>query len=354
MACISSLAAPRRLIIALAIAAVTLVVAGCRIELPLPYPSYAKYRVLEQKPSEDGPVTVRFMGVTSLLLQDSATSILSDGFISRPGEARVLLGRISPNQELIDSTIGRLGMQKLAAVFCGHSHYDHCLDAPVFAQRTGAILLGSPSTENLGRGYGLRPSQLYVVRDGEMRRFGGFDLTFLHAEHSIPDRVRGTIARDVEPPARKSAWKTGEVYSVHVRHGNRTLLVHGSANFKRHALRRCQAEVVYLGIWGLGGQTDQEISNFWDEVVVATGAKRVIPVHWDFFFRGLEDGLRPFPTPLASFESSMQHVLRLAAEDGVEVVMPVLWLPTDPFAGLAEPVVLDPSRPLCTRNGGPA
>jgi L-ascorbate metabolism protein UlaG (beta-lactamase superfamily) len=299
----------------------------------LDHPRLEPFRRYEQRPAAGGPVAARFLGVTSLLFEDDETAILSDGFVSRPGITRVLVGRIGPDRKRIESTLkrlGRLGPDSIAAVFTGHSHYDHAMDAPVFAQLTGAVLLGSRSTANVGRGVGLPESALRVVGDGEALRFGKFELTFVESVHSPGDPFPGTIDKPLVPPARMSAWKTGTTYSVLIRRKRRTLLVHGSANYKPGALRDCRADVVYLGIGGLGRQKDDFVNDYWDEVVRATKAKRVILVHWDNFFRSLDKPLRPIPF----FAKGMRHILRRAADDGVQVRLPVLWKRTDPFAGL--------------------
>src|SRR5262249_46843822 len=93
--------------------------------------------------------------------------ILSDGFVSRPKAAR-LAGTIGPDLSRIDGALKQLNLTTLDAVFTGHSHYDHALDAPVFAERTGAVLLGSASTWNIGWGWGLPPARLLAEHDGEM------------------------------------------------------------------------------------------------------------------------------------------------------------------------------------------
>ena len=77
-----------------------------------------------------------------------------------------------------------------------------------------------------------------------------------------------------------------------IAHEKRTLLVHGSANYRGDALAGQRVEVIYLGIGGLGLRSDGFVRSYWKEVVQATRAKRVILVHWDGFF-GPERPLRP-------------------------------------------------------------
>ena len=288
--------------------------------------------ISKQPTSSDGNVTARFLGTTSILFQDRDTKILSDGFVTRPERRDVFVGKIEPNEESIASALTRLGADRIDAIFTGHSHYDHALDAPTIAKRTGAVLLGSESTRQIGVGAKLPCDQIRVVRHGETCRFGKFELTFLESKHSAPELWRGTIDEPLVTPAPARRWKTGTTWSVLVQHEKRTLLMHGSANYRRGALHGRRADVVYLGIGSLGLRSGRFVRRYWNEVVRATGAKRVVLVHWDDFF-GIEEPLRPGP----AFARATEHIRRQASATCVEVLLPTMWEPTDPFQGLPPP-----------------
>ena len=55
----------------------------------------------------------------------------------------------------------------VAAVIPLHAHYDHAMDAPEVARRTGALLLGSESSANVARGWGLPERQIQVAKLGQ-------------------------------------------------------------------------------------------------------------------------------------------------------------------------------------------
>jgi L-ascorbate metabolism protein UlaG (beta-lactamase superfamily) len=337
---------------------------GC-IRWPLAHPSTQPFDGYWQDASTGGDLTVRFMGTSSLLFTDrDSPSILMDGFVSRPGLLRVGVANIRPVCERIWSAYDRLGQPKLAAVFAGHAHYDHAMDAPVWAQMTGATLVGSRSVAMLGRGIGLPVSQDTVVREGVPIRFGRFELTFIESVHGPPDRYPGTVAGPLTPPAKTKAWETGLVYSVFIRHRGRTILVQSTAGYKPGALRGRHADVVYLAIGGLGHQSMAEIDAYWSEVVRATGARRVILVHWDDFFRGLGDTMLPTLYGGDDVPRAMARIVELAAADSVEIKVPRPFQPADPFLGMSPPAAIDTvtSRPWtrhpipdplhCPRPGG--
>ncbi|MBB4637528.1 MBL fold metallo-hydrolase [Longimicrobium terrae] len=313
---------------------------GC-IRSPLAHPSITSFKgytqpALANTSGSDAPaLTVRFMGASSLLFTDrDGTSILMDGFVSRPGMLRVGIGRIRPNCGRIRQAHTRLGEPNLAAVFAGHAHYDHAMDAPVWAQMSGATLVGSRSVTMLGRGIGLPDSQDVIVREGIPIQFGRFELTFIESVHGLPDRYPGTVYEPFEPPAKTTAWQTGLVYSVFVRHRGRSILVQSTAGYKPGALRGRRADVVYLAIGGLGRQPLSVIDTYWTEVVRATGARRVILVHWDDFFRGLDEPLLPTIYGGDDVPRSMGRIAELAAADSVQVLIPPVWDHTDPFQDL--------------------
>lgn len=299
-------------------------------------PDVTAYRSLWQGASEgvppDGQLRVAFGGTSTLLFDDGHTALLTDGFFSRPGLLRTALGTIAPARAVVDRSLHRLGVQRLAAVICVHAHYDHALDAPLVAERTGAMLVGSASTAHLGRGHGLPEERLRVVGDGDVLRFGAFTVTLLASRHSHGDRFPGTIDAPFTPPAKASAWRSDTSYSVLVGHPTGTVLVQASANFEPGALAGRHADTVYLGIGALGLQSAQFRERYWAEVVEATGARRVVPVHWDDFFRTLELPLRPLPYLLDDMDAAMSFVVDRCRRDGLDLALPVAWRRADPFA----------------------
>jgi len=93
-------------------------------------------------PAATGDLAVTFLGVSTLLLDDGDSSVMTDGFFSRPSLRTVAFGELSPDLTRIDSALTRLGP-------------------------------GKPVT------------------------YGGFTLTFLEPQHCLPDRYPGRITAPV-------------------------------------------------------------------------------------------------------------------------------------------------------------
>jgi len=296
-------------------------------------PDIEAYARLFDLPCADGRFAVTFLGVASLLIDDGETQVLTDGFFSRPNLPKVAFGRIAPDPARIDDALAHAGATRVRAVAPVHSHFDHALDSAYVAAKTGATLVGGASTAHLGRGGGLPEPQIRTVSDGDTFTAGEFTLTFVASRHCPPDRFPGQIDAPVVPPAKASAYKCGESWSILVRNsGGRALLVQGSAGFVEGALIGHAAEVAYLGVGQLGKQDEAYIRSYWQHTVRAVGATRVVLIHWDDFFRPLDRPLRALPYAGDDLDHTMRVLTALANADGVGLHFPTLWQREDPWA----------------------
>ncbi|OPX11718.1 MBL fold metallo-hydrolase [Mycobacterium sp. AT1] len=306
------------------------------MRLKLGRPNLADYsRYFDQPPATcQSPLTVTWAGVTTLLVDDGQSALLTDGFFTRPRLLTVGLRKLAPSLPRIDGCLARLGVERLEAVLPVHTHFDHAMDSAVVAQRTGAKLVGGTSAAQLGRGAGLPEDQLVVVTPGAPMSLGAFDVTLVVGNHCPPDRFPGTITEPPVPPVRASAYRCGEAWStlIHHRPTDRRLLVVGSAGFVPGGLRGQRADVVYLGVGQLGLQPERYLRDYWDEAVRAVGARRVVLVHWDDFFGPLREPVRALPYAADDLDASMRVLARLATEDAVALHLPAPWERADPWS----------------------
>lgn len=282
----------------------------------------------------DAALTVTWLGVSTLLIDDGSSALMTDGFFSRPSLARVAVGKVAPSPARVDGSLARAGVKRLEAVVPVHTHFDHALDSALVADRTGAKLVGGESAANVGRGHGLDESRLVVADSGRPIRLGTFDITLVGSRHSPPDRFPGTIDQPVVPPVKAAAYRCGEAWStfVHHRPSDRRLLIQGSAGFAKGALAGRRADVVYLGVGQLGVQPESDVLDYWTETVQTVGARRVVLVHWDDFFRPLSKPLRALPYVADDLDCSLGVLSGLAERDGVALDLPTVWRREDPWA----------------------
>lgn len=284
--------------------------------------------------AEPGSLSVLWMGVATLLIDDGSSALLTDGYFSRPGLARVAAGKVAPSPARVDRCLARAKVSRLEAVVPVHTHIDHALDSALVADRTGARLVGGESAANVGRGYGLPEDRLVVATGGEPIALGAYDLTLIESQHCPPDRFPGTIDAPLTPPVKASAYRCGEAWSalVHHRASDRRLLIQGSAGFVEGALAGRRADAVYLSVGQLGLRPRSYLVDYWTETVRAVGARRVILIHWDDFFRPLSKPLRALPYAGDDLDCSIRVLDELAARDGVALHLPTVWRRENPWA----------------------
>ena len=282
-----------------------------------------------QAPGDAPRVTATWLGTAGIYLEDGTTGILIDPFVTRSPLLKVFLGMdLKTEPGAVEAWIRDLALKNVQGVLVSHSHYDHSMDAPEFARQLNAPLFGSESTANIGRGAGLPEEQIRVVEPGRPVRMGDFEVTFLESRHgpALFGRIPypGEVLEPLVPPASVGAYRLGETYSILIAHPCGRVLHHGSAGFKPGVLEKVQAEVVLLGIAGR-----QDTEEYLHQVVDAVGARRVIPIHFDNFFRPLSKPARPL------YRVKLQEFFRTAGKhrpalnvEALPLCKPVSLFPT--------------------------
>jgi L-ascorbate metabolism protein UlaG (beta-lactamase superfamily) len=321
----------RLLLVFPAVLALDALVAGLVAYRMLAHPSLDPYKSLEVRSvaGQAASLRVTFMGATTVLLDDGETAIMTDGFFSRPGRMAVLLGKVEPDQARITYALSRAGVTRLAAVLTAHSHYDHAMDSPEVARRTGALLIGSESTANIARGANLPEDRIRTISGGDTFTFGRFRITVIKSPHSPGGLYMGEITAPLRPPVGVAEYKEGGNYSYLIEHDGRRILIHASANYTPGFLSAVRADVIFFGVGTLGKQSDGFAKEYWREVVQTTGAGVVVPIHWDDFMRPLGEPLRPMPPLLDDFDRGMRTIIQLAEADHVAVRLMPLFGPVD-------------------------
>lgn len=238
----------------------------------------------------DTAIVVQFAGVSTLLLSDGETTILTDGYFTRPSALQLGFGKIAPNEDDVKWAVKRLGITTLDAILVVHSHFDHAMDAPLVAKLTGAPVYGSESTANICRGLGLQEGQIRLLEEKQSLQFGDFRVTPILSNHYefANERVRASalggnqeITAPLVPPVPQDAYKMGGAYTFYIEHPLGTFLIHSSAGWKENTLDSIQADVVFLGVGGLGAQTETYQQEYFRQIVDQVNPQRVILIHWD-------------------------------------------------------------------------
>lgn len=307
----------------IALATVVLALGGCMVPL-VQRPHVTDYKLLKEDPGPTPPaeLTARFLGTTTIILSDGRTSIMTDGFFSRPSVGRLLLRPVTPHEERIRSALKAADVRRVSAILVAHSHHDHAMDAPYVAQLTGADIVGSRSTANIALGAGFSPDRIRMVGDGWVCRFGAFTVTAFQTPHSGPMVSPGVIAR----PLARSAWvedyREGGNFTFHVAHTLGNVLIVSSRGVREGWSVPLPAKVVFLG---MGGRVSSEaqLRDYWDQFVLGSGATTVYPIHWDNFFAKFERAdVDQVPKPLRRKMTYLRRVAAAAKEPVMVETLP--------------------------------
>ena len=271
-------------------------------------PVSASWLLTRGETAEPDSVTVRFSGTSTLLFSDGENKWMIDGWFSRPSLYQLMAGTIKPDLRLIEYGLKSNEIGGLDAVIPVHSHFDHAMDSPEVARRTGAILYGSESTLNIGRGWGLEEQYLSLIVSEQPISIGAFEIIPIEIPHfQFPSQKmnnsetnNGEILEPLSTPARISDYKMGTNYAFHVKHPKGSVTIVGSAGFRKGALQGIKTDVLFLGIGGLGGQSEAYRRTYWNETVLSTQPKRIFPIHYDSLLSSIDKPLKGQPI-FASF-----------------------------------------------------
>lgn len=287
-------------------ASVTIVLlSGCKAFKPSA--DLKAYQHLFAPPEANDAKGVRatFFGTSTILLDDGESQVLIDGFFSRPGGAKVVMGKVSANEKTIRTYLENHQINRLQGIFVCHSHYDHAMDAPVVAKLTGAKMYGSASTRNIGIGAGLSDNLMVVFDTLQKISAGNFVVTVIPSRHTPPFKILGRsnatdpchpdIKEPLKQPVKADKFIEGGTYDFYIQHKNGSVLVKASTNYIENALDAYPTDVFFLGTAMLGLQTDSFKQAYYRHTVEATNAKVIIPVHWDNFTKPLSKPLEALP-----------------------------------------------------------
>ncbi len=289
-------------------------------------------------------VRVTWLGVSMLLIDDGETQLLIDAFVSRPGLWESLL-RLDVASDIpqIDAVMHDFNMRRLAAIIPAHSHYDHAMDVGAFANRSSASVLGSESTLNIARGANVPADQLLLAEPGEPYTFGEFIVTLHESPHGPIGWRGGTplpgeLDEPLALPASISEMREGGSFSIVVSHPQGTLLIQSSAGINADALDEVQADVVFLGMGMLESLGRSYAERYWQAHVTATGASRVIPLHFDDFTQPFGE-IVPMPRIIDDFEDTARWLTEFQQtwDKDVSLHLPVFGQPVAVYASAPEP-----------------
>lgn len=241
-----------------------------------------------------GPVRVRWLGTAGFAIEHEGAVLLIDPYVTRASLGACVTAPLQSDPIAVARHAPRAD-----AIVVGHTHFDHALDVPSIALRTGAMVFGSRSAAALCRASGVPEARVRDVErapGGEpiVAEVGPFRLRFVPSAHSrflfgrIP--FPGEIDDCDQVPLRTERYRCGAVFAVEIRVAGRTIVHLGSAELASTPFEVREPELVLLCT--AGWQSSRDLP---ERVVRALSPRAILLSHWDDFFRPLEKGARMLP-----------------------------------------------------------
>ena len=237
-------------------------------------------------------LSLKYLGTAGWIIKDSNITVLVDPYISR-----VKLGTgpgISPDDDretvlrsdyFVSDTVGIDSLiTKADFILVHHSHFDHLSDVPYIAAKTGAKVIGTETSINILRAYGIPNDQLYPVKGGEDYQFENFSVRIIPTIHSALNQKHYIDSRvytsPPEVPLRVSDFIEGGSLMFLARFENHEVMTMGSMNFVERELMGIHPDVLLAGV----NQSQLGLYKYNERLLKVTGnPKIIIPAHWDNF-----------------------------------------------------------------------
>ena len=237
-------------------------------------------------PSRPSSLKLRYTGVSGYELTDGETVVLLDPVITRPTVNRLVTGPIEVDEAQVAAVF-----PKADYILVNHAHYDHGVDAPAIAVRTGATVVGSRSMVNLARSRGVPADKTIEVEGGETLQLGPFEVRVAPGDHAPLLGMTFLMRGQIEPDAGRLwffQYTQDVTFAFHLTHPQGTLLFHPQSGFVGEQLP--PADTVIFGVAGYPA-TKPKI----DRIVAHSQPKVLLPTHYDNFFQPRERGMAWLP-----------------------------------------------------------
>ncbi len=189
------------------------------------------------------PLALEYLGTAGWQISDGAHVLLVDPYFSRlavDDETKPLI----PNE----AAIAHYSPKRADAILVTHSHYDHLLDVPDIAQRTGARIIGTASTAHVARAANIPDSRVTTVAGGEELALGPFSVRVLRSLHAVIKTENAPIPAGISLPLAANGYAEGDTLSYFVRVAGHALLFLGSANFIESELEGLRPDIAIIAI----------------------------------------------------------------------------------------------------------
>ncbi|MEV0718946.1 MBL fold metallo-hydrolase [Asanoa sp. NPDC050611] len=268
-----------------------------------------------------GAATFRWFGTAGWRIDIGDRTVLVDPYLSRY-RTGLFDGGMDPATPLrvatatVDAHVGRP-----ETVLVTHSHWDHFNDVPHIATTTGARVLGTLTTYQLGLALGIPAAQLGPVKGGEVLDFGDHTVEVVASLHSrnagYSVGIPGVRLSRPSRPTTVADLPEGDTlaYLLSVRNGPSVFFM-GASDFVARNVDGMRPDIAMVAM--ASATTTHE---YVPRLLEALGKPPVVvPVHWDNFETPLQNPPVVAPSDRARLDAMITEIRRVAPR--TRVVLP--------------------------------
>ncbi|MCM0678766.1 MBL fold metallo-hydrolase, partial [Micromonospora phytophila] len=243
-----------------------------------------------------GPVSFRWWGTSAWRIDIGDRTVLVDPFLSRI-DTGLFRGAFQPATPLeVQTDVVDSYADRAETVLVTHTHWDHWMDVPHIAGRTGARVVGTLTAYHLGLAYGVPAGQLSPVKGGEVLDFGAYTVEVVGSLHSrnasYSMAFPGVRVSPPPRPATVADLPEGDTlaYQLRVKDGPAVFFM-GASDFAERNLTGLAPDVAMVAL-----PSSTATADYAERLLDALDRPRVVvPVHFDNFETALRN-----PVPVAT------------------------------------------------------
>ncbi|WP_433129960.1 MBL fold metallo-hydrolase [Micromonospora sp. CA-240977] len=267
-----------------------------------------------------GAVSFRWWGTAGWRVDIGDRTVLVDPFLSRI-DTGLFTGAfrtdtpLTVRTDVIDPRVDRA-----TTVLVTHTHWDHFMDVPYIAKRTGARVFGTLTAYHLGLAYGLPSTQLSAVKGGEVLDFGDHTVEVVGSLHSRNPSYSvafpGVRVTQPPPPATIADLPEGDTlgYLLRVDDGPSVYFT-GASDVAERNLTGLAPDVAMVAM-----QSATTTGDYLPRLLAGLDyPKVVVPVHYDNFETALQNPPSVAPADRTRLTEMIAAVRRISPRSRVLV-----------------------------------
>ena len=241
----------------------------------------------------EAKITWLWSGVSGVYLTDQKTAIYFDPVFNRVSLWQTIFNQpVRPSSKLVENALKHANIKKIDAIFITHSHFDHAIDFPFLLEPFGAKVYGTLTTKNIGLSYGSSEAKLFILKPNQPIQIGQFKITPFKTPHAkildLFEYCDGELKSPLKIPLKACDYRMGGNYSYIIEHSTGKKILFNQVGrsspelieiIKNHA----PFDALFQGV--ANRLSTKDIVN---NILKPSGAKKIIPIHQDNFFKPLK------------------------------------------------------------------